>query len=594
MPRRIQEILLVSSAFDSFILEEDGLSTEMIASEYIDLGLTHVPSITRVSTGEEALAALRGRKFDLVITLLRLGDMDVPKFCGTVRAQQPDLPIVLLIANDWELARVSQQQKLFNVDGAYVWHGDAKIFLAIIKGLEDRFNADHDTRVGDVGVIILVEDSIRFRSSLLPIIYSQLVRQTRAVMADGLNHMDKLLRMAARPKVLVAETFEQGIELFQRYHKHIFGIISDISYPRGGRQDPQAGIAFIGQVRADLPDVPALLQSSDASNWQLAEQLGVSFLHKNSPTLLEDVRAFMLGNFGFGDFVFRTPDGQEVARAGDLRAMARVLRDVPAESIEFHARHNHFSNWFRARTEFALARRMRPRRVTEFSDLEAIRLYLLRGLSETLRQDRRGVVEDSQRERFVRAALAASAGGSLGGKARGLAFVDALLAGANLDAEFDNVHVHVPRSVVLGTDIFDEFLDANRIRRSAVRTSDDELITRTFWTRSRRRCSATRRAFSETVGGQYAASVRSRRASEKRAVSSLRGSSTKRTCSRTTPGLSNTTRAALDAAGIGVRLRRTSAPRRPPIIRPPHRIRRREDGDILTARRRGRHGTITT
>ncbi|HPM23504.1 MAG TPA: response regulator, partial [Phycisphaerae bacterium] len=157
MPRRILEILLVSSAFDSFILEEDGLSTEMIASEYIDLGLTHVPSITRVSTGEEALAALRGRKFDLVITLLRLGDMDVPKFCGTVRAQQPDLPIVLLIANDWELARVSQQQKLFNVDGAYVWHGDAKIFLAIIKGLEDRFNADHDTRVGDVGVIILVE-----------------------------------------------------------------------------------------------------------------------------------------------------------------------------------------------------------------------------------------------------------------------------------------------------------------------------------------------------------------------------------------------------------------------------------------------------
>ncbi|MBP7747553.1 MAG: histidine kinase [Phycisphaerae bacterium] len=481
MPRRIQEILLVSSAFDSFILEEDGLSTEMIASEYIDLGLTHVPSITRVSTGEEALAALRGRKFDLVITLLRLGDMDVPKFCGTVRAQQPDLPIVLLIANDWELARVSQQQKLFNVDGAYVWHGDAKIFLAIIKGLEDRFNADHDTRVGDVGVIILVEDSIRFRSSLLPIIYSQLVRQTRAVMADGLNHMDKLLRMAARPKVLVAETFEQGIELFQRYHKHIFGIISDISYPRGGRQDPQAGIAFIGQVRADLPDVPALLQSSDASNWQLAEQLGVSFLHKNSPTLLEDVRAFMLGNFGFGDFVFRTPDGQEVARAGDLRAMARVLRDVPAESIEFHARHNHFSNWFRARTEFALARRMRPRRVTEFSDLEAIRLYLLRGLSETLRQDRRGVVEDFSRERFdAGCAFARIGGGSLGGKARGLAFVDALLAGANLDAEFDNVHVHVPRSVVLGTDIFDEFLDANRIRRSAVRTSDDELITRTF------------------------------------------------------------------------------------------------------------------
>ncbi len=480
MQKRIQQILLVSSPYDAFILEEDGLLTEMIYTEYLDLGLTHSPNITRVSTGEEALRLLRGGAFDLVITMSRLGDMDVGRFGAAVRAQRPGLPVVLLVANEWELGRVTAAHRQ-HVDAAFVWHGDAKLFLAIIKVFEDRMNAEQDARVGDVGVIVLVEDSIRFRSSLLPIIYSQLVRQTRAVMVDGLNHMDKLMRMAARPKVLLAETYEEGLELFRRFRKQIFGVISDVSYPRGGIQDPQAGIAFIRQVRAELPDTPVLLQSSDASNWQLAERLGVSFLHKHSPTLLEDVRSFMLTHFGFGDFVFRLPGGGEVARAGDLRGMAQVLREVPAESIEYHARHNHFSNWFRARTEFALARRMRPRRVSEFSDLEALRRYLIRSVGEALRQNRRGVVEDFSRERFdAGCTFARIGGGALGGKARGLAFVDALLAGAGLDVEFPNVQVGVPRSVVIGTDVFDDFLDSNKLRLAALRATEDEWVTRTF------------------------------------------------------------------------------------------------------------------
>jgi CheY-like chemotaxis protein len=481
MPRRIQDVLLVSSPYDSFTLEEDGLLTDVIFSEYVDLGLTHSPNLTRVSTGEEALAAIRSRPFDLVITLLRLGDMDVPKFTQAVRGLRPELPVVLLVANDWELTRLTQQHARLPVDGLYVWYGDAKIILAIIKVLEDGFNVEHDTRVGDVSVIILVEDSVRFRSSLLPIIYSQLVRQTRAVMADGLNHMDKLLRMAARPKVLVAETFEQGLDLFRRFRKHIFGVISDVAYVRRGQQDPEAGLAFIRHVRGEMPDLPALLQSSDASNAQTAWQLGVSFLHKRSPTLLEDVRNFMLANFGFGDFVFRLPEGREVGRAGDLRSMVRVLREVPIESVEYHARHNHFSNWFRARTEFALARQMRPRRVSEFRDLESLRSYLIRGLNEALRQERRGVVEDFSRERFdAGCTFARIGGGALGGKARGLAFVNALLAGASLDAEFPGVHVHVPRSVVIGTEVFDEFLATNPLALAGLLGQDDERIRRMF------------------------------------------------------------------------------------------------------------------
>lgn len=481
MPRRVQEVLLVSSPYDSFILEEDGLLTEMVSSEYQDLGLTHAPNITRVSTGEDALSLLREQPFDLVITMLRLGDMNIQAFGRAIREINPELPVALLVASEWELTRIVHEQDALNVDSVYVWHGDAKIFLAIIKVIEDRLNAEHDTRVGDIGVIILVEDSVRFRSSLLPIIYSELVKQTRAVMLDGLNHMDKLLRMRARPKVLVAENYEDGMALYQRYRKHLLGVIADVSFPRAGTMDLQAGYTFIRHIKLELPDVPALMQSSDPSNARLAEQVGARFLHKHSATLLQDVRSFMLDNFGFGDFVFRLPDMHEVGRAADLRTMARILRDVPLESIEYHARRNHFSNWLRARTEFALARRLRPRRVSEFGDLEDLRRYLIRMIETSLRQSRRGVIEDFSRERYdAQGGFARIGGGSLGGKARGLAFVDALLARAGLETEFPDVRVFVPPSVVIGTDAFDDFLEANNLRAAAASVQSDDWIIRTF------------------------------------------------------------------------------------------------------------------
>jgi len=483
MRQRVEELLLVSSAYDAFSFEEDGLLNEILYSEYTDLGLTHAPNVTRVSTGETALAALRERRFDLVITMLRLGDMDVLRFTQAVRHFAPGVPIILLTSSSWELARISELRDRLKVDGIYVWHGDTKIFLAMIKCLEDRWNAEHDTRVAGVGTIILVEDSVRFRSSLLPIMYTELVRQTRTVVADGLNRMHKLLRMRARPKILVAETFEEGLGFYDRFHKYLFGVIADVSFPRSGVQDPQAGIDFIRRVKADYPDMPALLQSSDLANRALAESVGAHFLHKRSATLLEDVREFMLNNFGFGDFVFRMPDGREVGRASSLRQMLRALREVPAESVDYHARRNHFSNWLRARTEFELARRLRPRKVSEFQDVESVRQYLIKAFAEAIQNNRRGMVEDFSRERFdLGSQFARIGGGSLGGKARGLAFVDGLLAGAGLEREFRGVRIHVPRSVVIGTDIFDEFLEQNRLRLLALRTSNDEWLTWAFLT----------------------------------------------------------------------------------------------------------------
>ena len=483
MRRRVEEILLVSSAYDAFSFEEDGLLSELIYSEYTDLGLTHAPNVTRVSTGEAALAALREERFDLIITMLRLGDTDIFRFTQAARMSVPGVPIVLLISSSWELARVTEQRGQLDVDGVYVWHGDTKIFLAIIKCLEDRWNAERDTRLARVGTIILVEDSVRFRSSLLPIMYTELVKQTRMVVADGINRMHKLMRMRARPKILVAETYDEGIQLYDRYHKYLFGVIADVSFPREGQMDPRAGIEFIRRVKADYPDTPALLQSSDLSNQALAEEIGAQFLHKRSTTLLEDVREFMLRNFGFGDFVFRMPDGREVGRAADLRTMARVLAEVPAESVEYHARRNHFSNWLRARTEFDLARRLRPQRVSDFRDVETIREHLKTSCLEALRVNRRGMVEDFSRQRFdAGSRFARIGGGSLGGKARGLAFVDSLLAGTDLKREFPGIDIEVPRSVVIGTDVFDEFLEANRLRLLALRTTNDEWLTWAFLT----------------------------------------------------------------------------------------------------------------
>ena len=346
----------------------------------------------------------------------------------------------------------------------YVWHGDAKLFLAIIKMLEDRMNVAHDTRAAGVGAIIFVEDSVQYRSALLPIIYSELVNQSRSVLADGINRMQKTLRMRARPKILVADTFEQGMRYYDMYRKHLFGVIADVRFPRNGQPDLRAGLDFIRKVKADSPDTPALLQSSSEHNRELAEAIGAQFLHKRSHTLLQDVRDFMLHNFGFGDFVFRMPDNREIARAPDLRALMMALRRVPLESVEYHARRNHFSNWLRARTEFELAARLRPRRVSEFDDFEALRAYLIDSCEEALRRNRRGVIEDFTRHRFDEGTHFARIGsGSLGGKARGLAFVDALLARHKLHEAFDDVRVYVPRSIVIGTDVFDEFLSRNHL-----------------------------------------------------------------------------------------------------------------------------------
>lgn len=481
MPFRIRDILLVSSLYDSFVIEQDGRLTELLLSEYAQLNLSYAPMVTRVSSGEEALARLQEQRFDLIITMSHLGDMEVREFGRRAKRQRPDMPVVLLVYNTRELTLLAEQELKPDIDRVFAWRGDARILLAIVKCIEDSVNVAADAYEGQVRCLLLVENSVRFYSSYLPMLYTELMRQTQALMAEGIDVMDKLLRMRARPKILLAETYEEAERLYEDYADYLLCLITDASFDRGGQRDPRAGVELIRAVRRSDPDLPVLLQSSDETRAQEAHALGVSFLHKDSPTLLADLSGFMKTNLGFGDFLFMLPSGAVVGRASDLTAMARLLKEVPGDSIRYHARRNHFSNWFMARTEFELALRLRPVRAGQFADDEALRAYLRENLAEYRKLSRRGRVADFSRQHFDASSSFARIGsGSLGGKGRGLAFLDALLSRYDFRERFPKVRITVPECAVLATGVFDQFMEENDLLGRALAARDDAEIAAAF------------------------------------------------------------------------------------------------------------------
>jgi CheY-like chemotaxis protein len=481
MRHRIQHILLVSSLYDSFILSEDGQLNEALLRQFVDLNISHNPDLTRVPTGTRALAQLRKQKhFDLVISSIRVGDMNAAELAHKIREAGFDIPVVLLAYNNRELTDFRAQNDISDLERIFLWQGDVRILLAMVKCIEDRLNVVHDT--GDLGVplIIVVEDNIRFYSSFLPVIYTELMNHTHSLISEGLNISQKMLRMRARPKVILSQTYEEAWDYFTRYQEHLLGVISDIEFPRGGLQDRQAGVELARQVHAVHSDIPIVLQSSIAENEKLASKVGASFLLKGSPVLLHQLRRILVEQFGFGDFVFRLPDGTKVDRATDLAELVDKLRTVPAESLAFHGGRNHFSNWLKARTEFALAEKLRPVKLTDFENLEGVREHLLKSIREYRHDRNRVVVADFDRDKFeAEVSMSRVGGGSLGGKARGLAFVNRLLRESKIEDHFSDVSISVPASVVLGTDVFDDFMEENDLQDFAINaTSDDPTLKR--------------------------------------------------------------------------------------------------------------------
>ena len=481
MPFRVQEILLVASMYDAFTLEEGGRLTEVLLSEYRELNLSFPPHVTRASTGEEGLRLLETRRFDLVISMSRLGDMDAVQMASRMKMKQEDLPVYNLCFNPRELQHLQGLDGEGCIDRFFLWNGDVRLLLGIIKYCEDLRNVAHDTRYGDVRCILLIEDSVRFYSSYLPLIYTEVLNQTQSLMDEGINLSHRLLRLRARPKILLANSFEEAWDFYREYKDSLLGVIADGCFPWKDVQNDNAGVEFIRRVKFVDPHTPAVLQSNNAQLAQVAEQIGAGFINKNSRKLLKELRAFMLDNFGFGDFVFRLADGREVGRAADLKELLHLLRTVPVESIRHHASHDHFSNWLRARTEFGLAAQLRPVKVTAFENLEDLREYLVGIISRFRAESQRGVVADFSRRHFdTSSAFVRIGGGSLGGKGRGLAFMNSILYRYGVTNRFHGTLIQVPPTAVIGTDVFDSYMQQGDLRERVMGEVADEEIDRLF------------------------------------------------------------------------------------------------------------------
>ncbi len=483
MPFKVQNILLVSSLYDSFILREDGRLNELLIDESLELNLQQIPGITHVSSCAEAVELARSQpRFNLIVTNLAVGDMTAAQLAREVKAAGLDVPVVVLAYDYREVKNFISRNPVTDIERIFLWQGNARILIAIVKYIEDKRNVLHDTRAMGVPVLLVVEDNIRYYSSFLPVIYTELIKQSRRVIQEGINVANKLVRMQARPKILLSSNFEDATQLVQEYRDYLFGLVSDVEFPWEGKLSPDAGFELARLMKALVPDVPVVLQTSRTEFRPRALAAGYSFLRKRSPTLLKDLRRILTEQFGFGDFVFRLPDLKEVGRAKDLNELEEQLQTVPAESLTYHAQSNHFSHWLMARTEFALAAKLLPRKVSDFTGPEHLRSNLIESINDYRREQSELLIGDFNADTFKpsETGFLRIGAGSLGGKARGLAFVRHLLRKSRITRRFAGIRIAVPPALVLATDAFDQFMTENNLLDFALQCEDDAEILQKF------------------------------------------------------------------------------------------------------------------
>lgn len=487
MTKRVAEILLVSSPYDAFIMQEDGRLSERIIHEYKGLNLTRPPRLTWVSNGSEALSKIENRKYDVVIVMPHISDMEAYELCAEIKNRFRNIAVyyfaydvrTLLENEKWLIENrqrvienknwLIENTKCYDediIDRIFIWSGNTDLLMALVKSREDLMNVDHDTRLADVRVIIVVEDSPLYLSSLLPYIYKEVVMQTQAVMDDSLNENDRILRMRARPKILVANNYEDAENLYLKYRKYLLCVISDVRYPRDGKEDPDAGITLLTEIRQEIPDIPLLMLSSEPSNKEKAEKIPACFLDKRSPSLHADIRYFLVHHLGFGDFIFRLNDGTVVARAANIRSMSTILHSVPGESIAYHANRNDFSRWLMARFEMQLANKIRPLTINDFPSTHHLKEYIRTIIRNKLQIRQKGLVSDFIKEEFDPENDFVKIGrGSLGGKARGLAFISNLFREMGyFHHKFSTIDIVLPKTLVITTEGFDDFESLNNTR----------------------------------------------------------------------------------------------------------------------------------
>ena len=481
MQKRIHRVLVICSNYDNYMLEEDGRIDEQIFNEYVSLQLSQPPAFMQTDNEEDAFKILREAKIDLVIAMTSLKGTDIFALAKRIKTEYENIPIVVLTYYSREISLRLQGEDLSAIDYVFCWLGDASLILAIIKLIEDKMNAEHDIENIGVQAIIIVENSVRYISSYLPHIYRIVVLQTIDFQREALNEHQQMLKRRGRPKILLANNFNDAVELYKKYKYNVLGVISDISYKRDNLSDENAGFELCKVVMADDDKVPFLLQSSNLDHKRKAEELGAGFIHKYSKTLSLELRNFIIQNLAFGPFVFRNPVTLEpIAIATDLQSLQQKLLTVPDDVLEYHASRNHFSKWLNARALFPVAQMFKYVQKEDFATVDEMRRFLYGAISSFRLGKGRGIIAKFDKASFDEYQIFSRIGeGSIGGKARGLAFINRLIKDYKLFNKYPDVLITIPRTVVLSTDIFDEFMDHNNLYSIGLfELSDIEILNR--------------------------------------------------------------------------------------------------------------------
>ncbi len=482
MSKRINKVLLICSEYDAFMLEEDGRIDEQIFNEYVALNLRYPPQFIQVSTADDVFYTMDDQQIDLVINMLSVEGMDPFVLSNKIKEKFENIPIVALTPFSREISKRLENEDIHAFDYVFSWLGNSDILLAIVKLIEDAMNVEYDVNQVGVPVVILVEDSVRFYSSYLPNMYKVIFNQSKKYMTEGLNEHQKTMRMRGRPKIVLATDYDKALEYFERYKNNLLGVVSDMSYNRRGVRDKFAGLKLGKLVRKEDAFMPYLLQSSDANNKRYADELGVDFIDKNSKSLNKELRHYIMNNFAFGDFNFYCPrEDKIIGKAYDLQSLQRLIKEVPDEVLEYHINRNHISKWLKSRALYHVANMFKFMRAEHFNNIEEIRTFIYDALADYRRNTSRGVIAKFYRKSFDKYVMFARIGeGSIGGKARGLAFIDIMLKQNKMHQKYPGVFITIPKTVVISTDVFDEFMESNNLYEVALSDVTDEEILAAF------------------------------------------------------------------------------------------------------------------
>ena len=483
MPFKVKEILLIATLYDAYSIEKEGRFSEHVLGEYQQLNLTSMPRITGVSSNEEALEQMNSKHFDLVLIMVGSDKVSPIKTSKNIYSKFPYTPIFLLLNNNSDIAYFDNTvSKLPSIDRIFVWNGESKVFFAIIKHVEDKINANNDTKVGLIRVILVVEDSPIYYSRYLQILYHILLQQTKRIIDDvSTDELYKVLRMRARPKILLASDYEEAIDIYSRYKEFMLCLITDVKFNKDGKKDSKAGYKLAKFIKNDSKDLPLIIQSSDPDNSKIALELNGHFINKNSETLRQDFKNFIVNFLGFGDFIFRDINNNTITIAKSLKEFEDKLHTISNESFLNHARKNHFSLWLMARGEIRVAKIINPQKVSDFKSAAEIRKYLINIIQNFRNEKKRGKIIPFHKSAILddKNILSLSSG-NLGGKGRGLAFINSLIQDFDFSKFLPDINIKAPRTAVIGTDEFEQFLENNNLEERLIHEDNDDLIKQWF------------------------------------------------------------------------------------------------------------------